>query len=130
VALLKRHRLGRIAFTFHDRVDIEPIHYVYDNGWIYGRTAPGTKLSVLTHHPWAAFEVDEVRTDDDWQSVVAKGAIYFLDDASEEAYERALAIIRRAAPHALTDADPTPDRTTLFRMHVDELHGRSARPGT
>jgi nitroimidazol reductase NimA-like FMN-containing flavoprotein (pyridoxamine 5'-phosphate oxidase superfamily) len=129
VALLQRHRFGRIAFTFHDRVDIEPIHFVYHDDWIYGRTAPGTKLSVLTHHPWAAFEVDEVRSDDDWRSVVAKGAIFFLDDDTDDAYEHALAVIRRAAPHALTDDDPTPERTILFRMHVDELHGRAASSG-
>ena len=26
-AMLQSHRYGRLAFTFRDRVDIEPIHY-------------------------------------------------------------------------------------------------------
>ena len=60
-AMLKSHRYGRLAFSFRDRVDIEPIHYVYEAGWLYGRTSPGTKLTVLAHHPWVAFEIDEVR---------------------------------------------------------------------
>ena len=60
VALLGAHHVGRIAFTFHDRVDIEPISYVYADGSIYGRTSPGTKLATVRHHPWVAFEVDEV----------------------------------------------------------------------
>ena len=36
--LLARHRVGRIAYALHDRVDIEPVHYVYDGDWLFGRT--------------------------------------------------------------------------------------------
>ena len=39
-AVLHRNNVGRLAFALHDRVDVVPIHYVYLNGWIYGRTAP------------------------------------------------------------------------------------------
>ena len=60
LALLARNQVGRLAFTFHDRVDIQPLHYVYEAGWIYGRTSQGTKLATLAHHQWVAFEVDEV----------------------------------------------------------------------
>jgi len=27
--IVSRNNVGRLAFTFHDRVDIEPIHYIY-----------------------------------------------------------------------------------------------------
>ena len=47
VALLGRHHVGRLAFTFHDRVDIEPISYVFADGHLWGRTAPGTKLTTI-----------------------------------------------------------------------------------
>lgn len=30
-ALLTRNHVGRIAFSLHDRVDMEPLHYVYDS---------------------------------------------------------------------------------------------------
>ena len=56
-AMLKSHRYGRLAFSFRDRVDIEPIHYVYEAGWLYGRTSPGTKLTVLAQ---LAKKVDEL----------------------------------------------------------------------
>ena len=77
--LLAEHHLGRIAFAFRDRVDIEPISYVYANGWIWARTSPGTKLTTVAHHPYVAFEVDEVQGADDWRSVVIHGTIYFID---------------------------------------------------
>src|SRR5690349_4335455 len=60
-ALLGRHNVGRIAYSFHDRVDVQPIHYVVSGDWLYGRTSRGEKFLTLAHNPWCAFEVDEVR---------------------------------------------------------------------
>jgi nitroimidazol reductase NimA-like FMN-containing flavoprotein (pyridoxamine 5'-phosphate oxidase superfamily) len=131
--VLRTHSVGRLAFAFHDRVDIEPINYVYHDGWIYSRTAPGEKLAVLAHHPWVAFEVDDVHGLFEWTSVVAKGAVYMVDDLStasgEESWEHAVSLLRRLIPTALTEHDPTPDRTVVFRMHVADLHGRQATMG-
>ncbi len=59
-ALLVRNSVGRIAFSQHDRVDIEPLHYVYDAPWIFGRTSSGAKLLTLEHNHWCALETDEV----------------------------------------------------------------------
>src|ERR1700754_1199133 len=83
--LLAEHTIGRIAFTFRDRVDIEPISYVYADGWIYARTSPGTKLTTVTHHPFVAFEIDEIVSRTDWRSVVVHGTIYFIDPERGEA---------------------------------------------
>src|ERR1700680_2898471 len=77
-ALLARNNIGRLAYAFADRVDIEPIHYVYADGWIYGRTSRGAKLETIQHNRWVAFEVDEVRGLFDWRSVVVRGCVYFL----------------------------------------------------
>ena len=130
-ALLVRHHVGRIAFAFHDRVDIEPIHYVLDGDWIYGRTSIGTKLATLTHRPWCAFEVDEVRDTFDWASVVAKGSFHVLDPlVSPDTYAHALVHVRRLVPTLFAADDPAPHRTVLFRIHVDELTGRIARPAS
>ncbi|MGH9884075.1 MAG: pyridoxamine 5'-phosphate oxidase family protein [bacterium] len=131
VALLERHHVGRLGFTFHDRVDIEPIGYVFAEGCIYGRTSPGTKLTTVQHHPWVAFQVDEIVSWSDWKSVVARGTLYVLDPArgDREAYDRALAVIRSTDPEALTEGDAAPHRTHLFRVFVDEITGRMARPG-
>ncbi len=130
-ALLASQHVGRLAFAYKDRVDIEPIHYVHDNGWLYGRTSAGTKLEVVTHNRWIAFEVDEVRGPFDWESVVVKGGLYLLrreGSAQEmETYDHGLAVIRRVLPVALTNADPTPERALLFRIHIDEITGRAAR---
>jgi len=128
-ALLARNHVGRIAFTFHDRVDIEPVHYVYADGWIYGRTSPGTKLSTIAHNRWVAFEVDESTGLFDWSSVVVKGGVELVTNeagAHEHVYHHAVALLRTLSPFALTENDPAPNRSVIFRIHLDEVHGRQA----
>jgi len=133
IALLDRHQVGRLAFTQRERLDIEPIHYVHVDGWLYGRTQPGTKLEVLLHNRWVAFEVDEVDALFDWRSVVVRGGLYLLraegSDTERERYAQGVAAVRRLIPAAFTPDDPTPERAILFRIHVDELNGRAAHGG-
>jgi nitroimidazol reductase NimA-like FMN-containing flavoprotein (pyridoxamine 5'-phosphate oxidase superfamily) len=124
-ALLARNHVGRIAFSLHDRVDVEPIHYVYDAPWIFGRTSAGAKILTLAHNQWCALETDEVHGMFDWQSVVVKGP--FSPRNSPMAgwdYERALSALRRLLPSTLTDDDPMPHRDIVFGIHASEITGR------
>lgn len=128
--VLRRNSYGRIAFSQHDRVDVEPIHYVLEGDWLYLRTGVGTKVSTLKHHPWVAFEVDEVTAPFEWTSVVVKGTVYFLSTDAEsenrEEYQRALRALRRLIPETMTPKDPTPSRNVILRISVNEVHGRAA----
>lgn len=130
-ALLTSHSVGRLAFAFRDRVDIEPVHYVYRAGWIYGRTQPGTKLTVLSHHPWVAFEVDEVEALFIWRSVVVHGRVEFPDvergPRDQQKLDEARVALQSLVPGAFTDADPTPFRNVVFAMPVEDMTGRAAR---
>lgn len=128
--VLARNNVGRIAFTLHDRVDIEPINYVFDAGWIYGRTSHGTKLYTIAHHRWVAFEVDEVKDLFEWRSVVVKGAFYVVEPdtsvSQDPAFAHGVGLLRSLIPHTLTANDPTPFRNSVFRIHLDEVTGRAA----
>jgi nitroimidazol reductase NimA-like FMN-containing flavoprotein (pyridoxamine 5'-phosphate oxidase superfamily) len=132
IALLERNHVGRLAFAFRDRVDIEPISYVYHKGWLYARTSPGTKLTTVHHQPYIAFEVDEILDKFHWKSVVLHGTIYFIDPdrspADKDAYETALKVLRSVDTSVLTSTDATPHRREFFRIHVDEVVGRKASP--
>ena len=128
--LLARNHVGRIAFSFHDRVDIEPIHYVYADGAFYMRTEPGSKLTTLAHAPWVAFEVDEVEGPFDWRSAVARGTIYTLEDAGSRVargtYDTAVRRLRELMPDALTPDDPVPERRVVLKLFPAEITGREA----
>lgn len=129
-SVLAMNHVGRMAYTFRDVVDIRPIHYVFDDTWLFGRTSPGDKLTTLQHHQWVAFEVDEILGPFDWKSVVARGTFYNLENEGTPhdvaLYERALAAVKRLTPDVFTGADPVPFRTELFGIFLDTITGRSS----
>jgi nitroimidazol reductase NimA-like FMN-containing flavoprotein (pyridoxamine 5'-phosphate oxidase superfamily) len=132
MALLNRNCVGRIAFAHKGQVDIEPLHYGFDGTDMYVRTAPGTKLTMLGHNPYVAFEVDEVRGKFDWESVVCHGTVYRVEPLGSEVeqttYTAALAALRRIVPETLTDGDPVPFRRVILRIHIHSKRGVAARP--
>lgn len=133
-ALLAKHHVGRLGISFHDRVRVELANYVYSEGWIYARTELGADLTTMRHHPWAAFEVDEIEGIYDWRTVEVLGTIELLATAGpfgdSSAFENAVRLMRTVVPAILTSDDPVPERVQLLRIHLDELIGREARSGT
>lgn len=129
--VLKRNKVGRLAFAFHDRVDIQPIHYVYERGWLFGRTSDGSKLATLRHNQWIAFEVDEVADVFDWKSVVVHGSFWLARGHgmphSEEVYQRAVALLDTIVPGTFTADDPVAFRQVVFRIAVTDMRGRLAK---
>jgi hypothetical protein len=133
-AMLTRNTVGRIAYAFKDRVDIEPVNYAYADGWIYGRTSHGSKLDTISHNRWVAFEIDESRGVLDWSSVIVRGTVYFLTNESPSgdythSFAHGIELLDRLLPGTLKGADPVPFRDVVFRIHLDEVTGREARPG-
>jgi len=122
-ALLRRNVVGRLAYSCHDRVDVEPIHFVFARGALFGRTSEGTKLDALRHSPRVAFEVDEVEGLHDWRSVVAHGTLFTLENSARA---EAVALLRTVFPLTESEEDPTPDRDVVFHIVLDEMTGRSA----
>ena len=129
-SVLACNHVGRMAYSFHDAVDIRPIHYVFDDTWLFGRTSPGDKLITLQHHQWVAFEVDEILGPFDWKSVVTHGTFYKLESdgagPDRKLYDRALAGIQKLTPDVFTEADPVPFRTELFGISLDTITGRAS----
>lgn len=129
--ILLRNKVGHLAFSFHDRVDVQPIHYIYERGWLYGRTSEGDKIMSLTHNQWVAFEVDEVKDTFDWKSVVVHGSFWILHPRgsphAEEVWTKAAELVSKIVPGALTEHDPVAFRQTLFRIAVSDVRGREAK---
>jgi len=130
VALIRRNDVGRLAFSFHDRVDVEPVSYVLDGDWIYGRTSPGSKFSSIGHSRWVAFEVDEIKDRFNWSSVVVHGTLYILEAEGgarpSDDYAHALDVIRVLDAGDFSMSDPTSHQTQLFRVHIGDIVGRAA----
>ena len=136
-SILARNHVGRIGYARANRIDIRPVHYVYSDGWIYGRTSHGEKFDVLSGsaYQWwpVVFEVDEVEELYRWRSVLVHGGFYVLSRegtaSDHQTWQNALDILRTLVPAALRADDPLPLRTILFRIAVQEAAGREAIPG-
>ncbi|HEX6370544.1 MAG TPA: pyridoxamine 5'-phosphate oxidase family protein [Longimicrobium sp.] len=131
--ILARNHVGRIAYAWKNQVDIEPLHYVYEGQWLYGRTSRGTKLMVTGEEWWpVAFEVDEVEGLFQWRSVVVHGGFYTIPQGGPEweeaARSKGLELLRTLLSETLTPDDPVPHRKVLFRIALQEVSGMEATP--
>lgn len=135
-AILARNHVGRLGYARDNQVEIHPVHYVFSDGWIYGRTSYGTIYRSLgeTAYQWwpVAFEVDEVEDLFRWRSVLVYGGFYLLDPEGpppeREAWDTAVEVLRTLIPGTLRANDPVPFGTVLFRISVQETRGREATP--
>jgi nitroimidazol reductase NimA-like FMN-containing flavoprotein (pyridoxamine 5'-phosphate oxidase superfamily) len=128
--VLARNAVGRVAYAVHDGVDIAPVHYAYVDSWIYGRTAPGAKLTAIPLTPRVAFEVEEVRGPFDWRSVVARGPFYALVEGMDPHqmvdWQLGVQALEKLVPGTFTPDDPVSFRTVVFRIHAVDITGREA----
>ena len=128
LALLRREIVGRMAFSFRDRVDITPIHYVYADGWVFARTSHGAKMTTIAHSPWVALEVDEVKDVFEWKSVVLHGTVYLAERNAGPTEARrwltGIELLRRIVPATGTSLDPVAFRSLVFGIHVESVTGR------
>jgi uncharacterized protein len=130
-AILARNHVGRLAYARGSRIDIEPVHYVYADGWIYGRTSPGRKMEMIGGH-WrpVAFEVDEAEDLFRWRSVVVHGGFYPVPrewvSGENPVWSRAVELLRTLVPQTFCEDDPVPERSVVFRIAVQEITGREA----
>ena len=85
------------------------------------------------HRPFVAFEVDEAEGPYDWRSVVVRGTVYVLlprgTAAERKDYAKATRLIKEQQPLAFGPRDPTPYRSVVFRIEVNEMTGRQAKTG-
>ena len=133
-AILARNHVGRLAYVEQGRVTIEPLHYVFHDGWLYGRTSHGAKMDAVGY-TWSpvAFEVDEIEELFRWRSVVVHGGFYTVVDDGDSVHDhdwwKGVQLLRTLIPGTFTGDDPVRFRTIVFRMAVQEITGREAVPG-
>jgi len=123
-ALLSGEITGRLGCSDHGKPYIVPVHYLFDNDCVYVQSPPGHKIDVLRDNPNACLQVDEVKDDAHWRSVLAFGLYEEVNDVKER--ERVLADLFKRLPRATASESRTkkpPPDTIVFRIRVTDITG-------
>jgi len=72
-SLIAAGKIGRLGCVDNGEPYVVPVNYVFEGMSIYSHSLPGRKIEALRAHPRACLQVDEIRDDFNWRSVIAYG---------------------------------------------------------
>jgi nitroimidazol reductase NimA-like FMN-containing flavoprotein (pyridoxamine 5'-phosphate oxidase superfamily) len=94
--VLGRVNFGHLGMVRGSYPYVVPIHYAYDDPYIYIYTTEGKKTGIIKDNPEVCLQVEDVKSDRDWQSVILNGEAVQITDLAER--ERALEFILARNP--------------------------------
>lgn len=88
-AFLQTETIGRIGCHAAGMTYVVPVSYVFEKGCVYGHSTEGRKIRMMRRNPEVCFEVDRVKSINDWRSVISWGRYEELTgDEGLDAMER------------------------------------------
>lgn len=94
--LLARLNYGHLATSRNDQPYVVPVHFVYDKPLIYVYTTEGKKSEIIRTNPQVCLQSEDVKNNQDWQSVVVIGDAVQVDDVDER--DRAMKLLTAVNP--------------------------------
>jgi len=129
--VLARTHLGRLACARRMQPYIVPIHYAYQDYWLYSFSVLGQKIDWMRANPLVCIEADQMRREH-WATVVVFGRYQELCDTPEFQAERtrAFSLLHQRAmwwehggakkmPAGTPAADPV-----FYRIKLEQITGR------
>ena len=127
-ALLRRRRIGRIAYCVENRPYVVPVNYAYDGSGIYVISRPGRKIDAMRAQPRVCFEVEDIHESAgamDWRSVIADGVYEELTD--DDGRRIALTLLGKICAGSPSSMPVIPAGMIVFRIDLAEKTGRFGR---
>jgi nitroimidazol reductase NimA-like FMN-containing flavoprotein (pyridoxamine 5'-phosphate oxidase superfamily) len=128
---------GRLACARNNQPYVIPIYFAVSNDMIYSFATCGKKIEWMRENPLVCLEVDQVRSQNYWDSVIVLGKFEEIPDQPEFALERnqaQMVLDQRALwwQTAYASSQPRtehkPPEPIFFRVRIDEITGHKARP--
>lgn len=88
--LLDNNSVGHIGCTDGTTVYIVPINYQFHSGFVLCYSIEGLKIDMMRKNPSVCFQVDEIKSANEWKSVVIYGTYEEITDENE---------LRKLRPH-------------------------------
>ncbi|HEX6184523.1 MAG TPA: pyridoxamine 5'-phosphate oxidase family protein [Pyrinomonadaceae bacterium] len=124
--LLRAGRIGRLGCVADGYPYVVPINYVFDGESVVSHSLPGRKIDAMRSFPRVCLQVDEVRDQMSWKSVLVFGTFEELRNAGER--ERALGLLLSLFPQltpveSLIAADAGAPMPVVYRVRVERITG-------
>ena len=140
--LLASTNLGRLGCAQNGQPYVIPIYFAFDGEHLFGTSVfcfskIGQKIEWMRANPLVCLEVDDVRSPNDWTSVVVLGHYEELPDTAEHQLTRRhvhqllskRAVWWEPASVAVADSDPHQSFSPIYyRIYIDHLTGRRCFP--
>jgi nitroimidazol reductase NimA-like FMN-containing flavoprotein (pyridoxamine 5'-phosphate oxidase superfamily) len=94
--VLNRVGYGHLGMSRGSHPYVVPIHYAFDEPYIYIYTTEGKKTEIIKDNPEVCLQVEDVRSNEDWESVIISGEAVEITEPAER--ERALEFILASNP--------------------------------
>ena len=125
-SLLRSGRLARLGCVAEGFPYVVPVNYVFDGESFVSHSLPGLKIDAMRAFPRVCLQVDEVRDQTRWKSVLAFGTFEELNDEGER--ERALGLLLSLFPQltpveSLIVADAGAPAPVVYRVRVGRVTG-------
>jgi len=128
---------GRIGCNDGIKTYVVPINYVFDGKVIISHSVEGMKIDIMRLNPNVCFEVDEVKTLNNWQSVIVWGRYQELTDERDRYYAMKLFVnrmmhikISKTAEHLQREgleaglSSSQFKRSVFYRIVMNEMTGK------
>jgi len=134
LALLHSTRIGRLGCAKDGQPYIVPITFAMDGNYLYGFSLMGQKVEWMRQNPRACVQIDDLKSEREWRSVVVYGHFEELPDrmGTKVQRDRAWSLLSRHAqwwePGGLKPVADAPAPHLFYRIGIDEITGRQAEP--
>ena len=129
--------LARLACEMDGQPYVVPVNLAYDGSDLFGFATMGYKIDCMRANPLVCVEIDDIKTQSEWTSVVVYGTYEELPDIPENETTRAHAyelLERRATwwePASVSVANldyPKSFAPIFYRIRIDGMTGHRASP--
>jgi len=84
-AVLDRASLGRLGCSYNDHPYVVPIHFAYEDRYLYAFSTLGQKVKWMRANPQVCVQADELHDRAEWTSVIVYGEYEELPEPQYEA---------------------------------------------
>ncbi len=135
--ILKKNWYGHLGCIDNGQPYVIPITYVYEDGILYGLSLEGRKIEIMRKNPHICVQVEQIESEDDWESVICWGEFEEITDPESIRDTKLLiadlhgqAVLRHEKPPVspvVKSLQKRIDESVVYRMKPTRITGKAEK---